>query len=179
SGITSFKGYTAESRHVRQSFTMISEAAVMESIKLGRALGDNKPITIEDLWSRIAVDMADHPAKANASDVEQADREDSDVRQTTTLFRLRHHFEMAEQNGRRISQNNMARRRSDLCLEAFRDQVSAFRETLDRQERLGTDIESRFIPALDKFPETLQHLAVGVQAELAGRRSAPNGPTAQ
>ncbi|MCW8308913.1 relaxase domain-containing protein [Acidiphilium sp. PA] len=179
SGITSFKGYTAESRHVRQSFTMISEAAVMESIKLGRALGDNKPITIEDLWGRVAADMADHPAKANASDVEQADREDSDVRQTTTLFRLRHHFEMAEQNGRRINQNNMARRRSDLCLEAFRDQASAFRETLDRQERLGTDIERRFIPALDKFPETLQHLALGFQAELDGRRSAPNGPTPQ
>ena len=39
-GSTGFKSYTAESRHVTQVYTMISEAALFEAVKHRRALGD-------------------------------------------------------------------------------------------------------------------------------------------
>ena len=39
-GATGFKSYVAESRHIKQAFTVVSEAAVFEAVKHRRALGE-------------------------------------------------------------------------------------------------------------------------------------------
>ena len=69
SGITAFKAYTAESRHVTQVWTMISEAAVFEAVKTGRPLGDQEQITADQLWDRVAADMSEKPYKAIGVDL--------------------------------------------------------------------------------------------------------------
>jgi hypothetical protein len=73
-GITAFKAYVAESRARGTTWTMISEAAVHEAERRSRALGDAKPIEAEDLWTRIAADMAAKPYKSLALDLVEACR---------------------------------------------------------------------------------------------------------
>jgi len=71
-GITAFKSYVAESRHVSQVYTVISEAALFEAVKRSRAVGDREPITTEDLWEQAAKDMSDKPYKSLALDLVEA-----------------------------------------------------------------------------------------------------------
>ncbi len=71
-GITAFKSYVAESRHVTQVHTIISEAATFEAVKRERALGDQEPITTGHLWERVAKDMSDKPYKSLAIDLIEA-----------------------------------------------------------------------------------------------------------
>ena len=73
-GITAFKAYVAESRARGTTWTMISEAAVHEAERRSRALGDAKPIDAEDLWKRVAADMASKPYKSLALDLVEACR---------------------------------------------------------------------------------------------------------
>jgi len=68
-GITAFKSYVTESRHVTQVHTIISEAATFEAVKRERALGDREPITTAHLWERVAKDMSDKPYKSLATDL--------------------------------------------------------------------------------------------------------------
>ena len=71
-GITAFKSYVAESRHVTQVYTVISEAAVFEAVKRSRAVGDREPITTKHLWEQAAKDMSDKPYKSLALDLVEA-----------------------------------------------------------------------------------------------------------
>jgi hypothetical protein len=71
-GITAFKSYVAESRHVTQVYTVISEAAVFEAVKRGRAVGDKEAITTGHLWEQAAKDMSDKPYKSLALDLVEA-----------------------------------------------------------------------------------------------------------
>jgi hypothetical protein len=75
--ITAFKTYTAESRHVTQVWTMISEAAVFEAVKTGRPLGYQEPITSDQLWDRVAADMSEKSRRGSADDVAEGPREGS------------------------------------------------------------------------------------------------------
>jgi hypothetical protein len=68
-GATGFKSYVAESRHTETTYTLISEAAVREAELAARAVGDDRPITPEDLWRRVARDMSAKPRKALATDL--------------------------------------------------------------------------------------------------------------
>ena len=68
-GITAFKAYVAESRHVEGCETMISEAALREAEQQARPLGDPRPISDEDLWYRAAADMSAKPRKALGMDL--------------------------------------------------------------------------------------------------------------
>ena len=78
-GISSFKGYVAESRSVGTTWTVVSEAAVHEAEKRSRALGDAAPVTQEDLWKRVANDMSTKPYKALAIDLAKAVRHDREA----------------------------------------------------------------------------------------------------
>jgi hypothetical protein len=78
-GITAFKAYTAESRHVTQVWTMISEAAVHEAVKAARPLGDQEPITAQHVWDRVAADMSEKPYKTLAIDLLHTFRSDHDL----------------------------------------------------------------------------------------------------
>ncbi len=71
-GITAFKSYVAESRHVSQVYTVISEAAAFEAVKRSRAVGDKEPITTGHLWEQVAKDMSDKPYKSLALDLVEA-----------------------------------------------------------------------------------------------------------
>jgi len=71
-GITAFKSYVAESRHVTQVYTVISEAAAFEAVKRSRAVGDKEPITTGHLWEQVAKDMSDKPYKSLALDLVEA-----------------------------------------------------------------------------------------------------------
>ena len=90
-GITAFKSYVAESRHVSQVYTVISEAAVFEAVKRGRALGDKEPITTAHLWEHAAKDMSEKPYKSLALDlleVVERNREAEVARFTRTEHRV-------------------------------------------------------------------------------------------
>jgi len=71
-GITAFKSYVAESRHVSQVYTVLSEAAAFEAVKRNRAVGDKEPITTGHLWEQVAKDMSDKPYKSLALDLVEA-----------------------------------------------------------------------------------------------------------
>ncbi len=62
----------AESRHVSQVYTVVSEAAAFEAVKRSRAVGDKEPITTGHLWEQVAKDMSDKPYKSLALDLVEA-----------------------------------------------------------------------------------------------------------
>lgn len=156
--ITAFKAYTAESRHVRRSYTMISEAAVLESEKMSRALGDNTPITEEHLWNRVAREMADRPTKANAHDVRVNDDDNHDVKEVMSLIKLRHGWQTEERRGRQVGAELRAQRNAEAIIAALRRQSRSLGETLDRQERFGDDIRSEFVPKISAIATAAQKL---------------------
>ena len=88
-GITAFKSYVAESRHVSQVYTVISEAAAFEAVKRSRALGDREPITTGHLWEQVAKDMSDKPYKSLALDLVEA-IERSRKREVDRFIRTEH-----------------------------------------------------------------------------------------
>ncbi|MDD2878370.1 MAG: MobF family relaxase [Acidiphilium sp.] len=155
SSITAFKAYTAESRHVRRSYTMISEASVLESVKMSRALGDNSPITVEHLWERVAKDMANRPEKANAHDVRADDDADRDAKEIMNLIKLRHGMQRAEHQGQQVGKKLRSQRNAEAVIAALRQHA---RDALDRQERLGNDIKTRFVPTITELATEAKHL---------------------
>ena len=76
SAVTGFKAYVAESRARGATWTMISEGALFEAERRGQALGDNTPITKENLWTRAAKDLSYKPYKALGMDLLTASQRD-------------------------------------------------------------------------------------------------------
>jgi hypothetical protein len=56
--------YVAESRARGTTWTMISDEATFDAVRSRRALGDLTPIKAEDMWDKVAEDMAAKPYKA-------------------------------------------------------------------------------------------------------------------
>ena len=77
-GMTGFTAYVAESRARGATWTLISDEATFEAVRNRRALGDQTPITAQDMWDKVAGDMATKPYKALGIDLLQATREDRD-----------------------------------------------------------------------------------------------------
>lgn len=75
-GVTAFKAYVAESRHVAQVWTMVGEAAEREAECASRPLGDPRPVTIDDLWGRIGRAMSEKPYKSLGMDLLEKVRSD-------------------------------------------------------------------------------------------------------
>ena len=78
-GITAFKSYVAESRHVSQAWTMVAEWAEREAERMSRPLGDQREITEADLWKRVARNMAAKPYKALGIDLADQVRRGQDA----------------------------------------------------------------------------------------------------
>ena len=77
-GMTGFTAYVAESRARGATWTLISDEATFEAVRHRRALGDQAPVTAQDMWDKVAGDMASKPYKALGIDLLQAAREDQD-----------------------------------------------------------------------------------------------------
>lgn len=75
-GVTGFKAYVAESRARGATWTIISEGAVFEAERRRQALGDNTPITKENLWKRAGEDLSYKPYKALGIDLLAASQRD-------------------------------------------------------------------------------------------------------
>jgi hypothetical protein len=71
-GVTAFTSYVAESRSRGTTWTVISEGALLEAERHRQALGDITPITKEDLWAPVALDMSQKPYKALGIDLHAA-----------------------------------------------------------------------------------------------------------
>ena len=153
-GISSFKGYVAESRATGATWTVISEAAVHEAEKRSRALGDATPVTTEDIWTRIGRDMSTKPYKALATDLARTARHDRDAAISGFIERS-HRMELVEKEGR-----------GDAVRCWF--QVVAMREQL-----------ARFVPALTEAVRRntieLGRLAAAPNAHLAGLKADAEG----
>lgn len=79
SGLTAFRNYPAESRAEWETWTLISEAGLFEAVRHARAIGDQSPITTEQLWQQAAKDMAYAPRKPLGLDLVEGVRKDVDA----------------------------------------------------------------------------------------------------
>ena len=153
-GISSFKGYVAESRATGLTWTVVSEAAVHEAEKRSRALGDATPVTTEDVWRRIGRDMSTKPYKALAMDLARAARRDRDAAISGFIERS-HRMEMVEKEGRG-------------------DAVRRWFQTVAMREQLA-----RFVPALTEAVRRntidLGKAATDANAHLAGMKADAEG----
>ena len=112
-GVTAFKAYVAESRAKGATWTMIAEGSVMEAVKRSRALGDASPVTLADLWNRVATDMANKPYKALGMDLARAARAGLE-HAVDAFIQQSHRFQKMEADGRNPGQE-MRRHVRDLA----------------------------------------------------------------
>ena len=128
-GITAFKAYVAESRAIGRTWTMVSEAATLEAVKGGRALGDPTPITLQHLWDRVGEDMAAKPYKALGIDLLGNAREgrekviDAFIAQSCTLQRF-------AEEGRDLGREARQRQQADAVRASLPRQIAALDEAL-------------------------------------------------
>ena len=97
SAMTGFTAYVAESRHVHQCWTAVAEGSLREAETFSRALGDIRPVTVEDLYDRLAGDMGRHPYKSLAVDLVQARLAHEEA--TSRWIRQNHVNERVQQKG--------------------------------------------------------------------------------
>lgn len=79
SGLTAFRNYPAESRAEWETWTLIGEAGLFETVRHARAIGEQSEITTEQLWKQAAKDMAYAPRKPLGLDMVEAVRKDVDA----------------------------------------------------------------------------------------------------
>ncbi len=150
-GATGFKTYTAESRHVWQAYTMISEAAVFEAVKHRRALGDTPPVTTEQLWDHVGEDMGRKEYKPLGVDLldpgrkqraEERLQEEKDAVQAFLDFKHETHG-LAGQ-GRRPGSEIRERLREEAVARALATRIEAIDGALARNagaiNRLGQNV---------------------------------------
>ena len=126
-GMTGFKAYVAESRARGKTWTMISDEATFDALKRGRALGDLTPIKAEDMWDRVASDMANKPYKALGMDLQQAVREGREEA-VRAFMREAHRVEQMEAAGIDVGRNM----RFQAQAEAVRGSIPALLASLDQ-----------------------------------------------
>ena len=127
--ITAFKAYTAESRHVTQVWTMISEAAVFEAVKTGRPLGDQEQITADQLWDRVAADMSEKPYKSLGVDLLTMLRRDHE-KAVDGFIRADHRLQQQRAERRQHGREIHARLRADAVRRALTGQIGALGEAI-------------------------------------------------
>ena len=139
-GATGFKTYTAESRHVTQVYTMISEAALFEAVKHRRALGDQAPVTTEDLWTRAGEDMSEKRYKPLGMDLMDGAR----ARHEATVdgfMEAAHRIHVQRDEGRQHGLETRARLREDGVRKTLATQLGALDEALVRNGRAVTQLD--------------------------------------
>ncbi|MBV9750195.1 MAG: AAA family ATPase, partial [Acetobacteraceae bacterium] len=157
-GVTGFTAYSAESRARGTTWTVIAEAAQFEAVRHGRALGDTTPVTVEDLWTRAAQDMAAKPYKPLGMDLANSARADR-ARAIAALIRQSHAFETLETDGRRLGRE--ARQRV---------QAEAVRHSLPKHiAALDAAIVANATMQVPKLERELHLRGLRVEAEVARR----------
>ena len=125
--MTGFTAYVAESRARGTTWTMISDEATFDAVRSRRALGDLTPIKAEDMWDKVAADMASTPYKALGIDLVQAVREDREM--AVRAFMLdAHTLETLERHGRKVGREVRERTQAD----EVRATIPALLSSLDR-----------------------------------------------
>ncbi len=150
-GITAFKSYVAESRHVSQSWTIISEAATFEAVRRGKALGDREPILSEHLWDRAAKDMSEKPYKSLAGDlVEAIERgQEADV---DRFIRTEHRVFTQKVAGRDHGAELTSRMRQQEVRRALQKHIKPLIAAVERREEAIRELGE----TIDRFPEEVR-----------------------
>jgi hypothetical protein len=167
-GITAFKSYVAESRHITQVFTMISEVAVHESVKMRRALGDQRPIAVADLWAQVAEDMSRKPYKSLGIDLLDAALASHD-KVVRHFIAADHRVLSQELAGRKHGAEFRGRRRSAALGKILIQQTRALEQSIARNEEaldaLGRAIRvpapGSGVPLPTEAPQLAELLAAG------------------
>ena len=166
-GITAFKSYVAESRHVSQVHTIISEAATFEAVKRTRALGDRAEITPQHLWDQVAADMSEKPYKSLGIDlvaaIERGQEADVD-----RFIRTEHRVFTQKAAGRDHSTELRARLRKQEVRRALRKHIGPLLAAVDRQEAAIQELAE----AVNALPVRLREQVREAAAVLAGQREA-------
>ena len=158
-GMTGFTAYVAESRARGATWTLISDEATFDAVRSRRALGDLTPITAEDMWTKVAVNMAAKPYKALGMDLLQAAREDREMA-VQAFMQTGHRLETMEQQGRNLGREL----RDRMQAEAVRGSIPALLASLDRAI---TAAETSLSGPMSDAEAHLRH--VRVDTELARR----------
>jgi hypothetical protein len=129
SAITKFKAYVGESRSRGTTWTVISEAAVLEAEKVSRPLGNPTAVTSKDLWARVATDMSYAPYKALAIDLAAAARRDRDYA-IDTFIQGSHRVESQRLAGRHHGNEFRQRKRAERVQKALSQHIVALGEAI-------------------------------------------------
>jgi len=130
-GATGFKMYTAESRHVKEVYTVISEAAVFEAVKHRRALGDRSPVTTDNLWDQVAEDMGRKEYKPLGMDLLRRVQEDQE-QNVEAFLRLEERVHGMAGRGKHPGIETRARLREAAISRTLKTQIVALDEALRR-----------------------------------------------
>ena len=128
-GITAFKAYVAESRATGTTWTMVSEAATLEAVKRGRAVGDPAPITKETLWHRVGEDMAAKRYKALGIDLLQGAREGREAA-IDAFIAQSHLLQTLEADGRNVGREMRQRQQADAVKASLPRHIASLDEAL-------------------------------------------------
>ncbi len=150
-GITAFKSYVAESRHVSQVYTVISEAAAFEAVKRSRAVGDKEPITTGHLWEQVAKDMSDKPYKSLALDLVDA-IERSREEEVDRFIRTEHRVFAQRAAGRDHASELRKRRRDAEVRAVLAKHIVPLAAAVDRREAAIREL----VEAINVFPEVVR-----------------------
>ena len=141
----------AESRHVSQSWTIISEAATFEAVRRGRALGDRAPILSEHLWERVAKDMSDKPYKSLAGDLMEAIErgQEADV---DRFIRTEHRVFTQKAAGRDHAAELAIRLRRQEVRRALQKHIKPLVAAVERRDGVIRELGE----AIERFPEEVR-----------------------
>ncbi len=172
SGVTAFTTYVAESRSRGTTWTLVSEGAVYEAERHRQALGDITPITRDDLWARIAEDMARKPYKSLGSDLMMAARRDREAA-IDAFIACHHAIETARLDNPDVGPKIAQRVRA----QAVNDRLGRHLVALDRalQENVALLREAAQAHEAARHLRALQAEATKAKAEMAPDRLRPPG----
>ena len=173
SGVTAFTTYVAESRSRGTTWTVVSEGAVYEAERHRQALGDVTPITRDDLWARIAEDMARKPYKSLGSDLMTAARHDREAA-IDAFIACHHAMETAQLDDPEVGRKIVQRIRAQAVNDSLGRHLVALDHALQENAALLRDTA--------QAREAAQHLrglqaeAAKAKAEMPPGRPGPRGP---
>ena len=178
-GASGFKSYVAESRHIKQAFTVVSEAAVFEAVKHRRALGDISPVTTADLWERVAEDMSRKEYKPLGMDLARAARRDAE-KNVDSYLQAEHRIHQMAEEGRHPGAEIRARLRDDAIARALQTQIGALNEALNRNGEVITELAQEVNGFLRQMRDQTAEIArrgVAAARERQRRQEAAAKPT--
>ena len=108
---------------------MVSEAATLEAVKRGRALGDLTPITSETLWNRVGEDMAAKPYKALGIDLLQGAREGREMA-INAFIAQSHRLQTLEADRRNVGREVRQRQQAEAIRGSLPRHIAALDEAL-------------------------------------------------